>query len=82
MLDQIYVLHAELLDEAEGSLWKRDWIENTRLTETPEEFERVVVAIDPAVSAKKDSDETGIIAAAIDKEGRIYVWYIWLCKAE
>ena len=34
---------------------------------------RVVVAIDPAASSGEDADETGIIVAGKDKEGRGYV---------
>ncbi len=45
-------IHAELLDEAEGSLWKRDWIENTRVGECPNLL-RIVVALDPAVTKIK-----------------------------
>jgi phage terminase large subunit-like protein len=36
-------------------------------------FERVVVGIDPAVTASDASDETGIIAAGIDGSGNTWV---------
>ena len=65
-------IHAELLDEAEGSLWKRDWIENTRVGECPNLL-RVVVALDPAVTKNKESDETGIVVAGIDDKNELYV---------
>ena len=57
-------IHAEILDEAEGALWKRKIIERYRVQpdEVPD-LARVVVAIDPAVTATEQSDETGIIAA-------------------
>lgn len=56
-------INAELLDEAEGSLWQRAIIERYRVTpdEVPD-LARIVVAIDPAVTATEQSDETGIIA--------------------
>ncbi len=39
-------IYAELLDESEGALWRRDWIESARVREAPELF-RIVVAVDP-----------------------------------
>ena len=65
-------IYAELLDEAEGSLWKRDWIEAARVREAPE-LARVVVAVDPAVSSRPGSDETGIVVAGADEDGHAYV---------
>jgi phage terminase large subunit-like protein len=65
-------LDAELLDDMPGGLWQRGIIEATR-TSTAPEFSRVVVAIDPAVSASEHADETGIIAAGRDSNGHGYV---------
>ncbi len=55
-------LYAELLDEADGALWKRTNIDAQRVEDHPD-LDRLVVAIDPAVSSNEQSDETGIIAA-------------------
>jgi phage terminase large subunit-like protein len=69
-------LNAELLDDVQGALWNRDVIEAKRLpAEYAEkiEFERIVVAIDPAISVSEDSDETGIIVAAKGFDERAYV---------
>src|SRR4029077_18265636 len=55
-------LDAEILDDLPGALWQREILEATRTSALPE-LVRVVVAIDPAVSASEDADETGIIAA-------------------
>lgn len=63
-------LHAALLEEAEGALWKRNLI---RRIEHPPELVRIVVAIDPAVSATEESNETGIIVAGRGKDGHAYV---------
>lgn len=63
-------LLAELLDDNPNSLWRRAQIElcrckpGTVLGELS--FRRIVIAIDPAVSANSDSDETGIVAAGVD----------------
>jgi len=37
------------------------------------ELRRVVVAVDPAVTANEDSDETGIVVAGVGVDGRGYV---------
>jgi phage terminase large subunit-like protein len=56
-------LEGQLLDDIEGALWQRDLIQYWPADSAAPAFERVVVAIDPAVTAGEDSDETGIIAA-------------------
>ena len=65
-------LDAEMLDDMPGALWQRGMIEATRTSAHPE-LSRVVVAIDPAVSASEDADETGIIVAGRDAKGHGYV---------
>lgn len=57
-------LNAELLDDVPGALWKRADIDRRRVRHAPE-LRRVVVAIDPAVTAEVDSDETGIVVAGV-----------------
>ena len=66
-------IYAEILEESDNAMWKREWLDEGRLQEAPQELERVVVAIDPAVTSKKTSDETGIIVAGKDSEGKFYV---------
>ena len=67
-------LYGELLDQADGALWIRDWIENTRTsTDLCPPLYRVVVAIDPAVTSGENSDETGIITAGISTDGHFYI---------
>lgn len=65
-------LEGELLDEAEGALWRRARIEDLRVRKAPE-MTRIVIAIDPAVTSGPDSDETGIIAAGLGIDGEGYV---------
>jgi phage terminase large subunit-like protein len=57
-------LHAELLADVEGALWNRELLEETRVVKAPE-MKRIVVAVDPAITNKADSDETGIVVAGI-----------------
>jgi phage terminase large subunit-like protein len=65
-------LYADLLEEAEGALWNRTTLENTRVTEAPD-LARIIVAIDPAVTSSETSDETGIVAAGRSADGQGYV---------
>ena len=65
----------EFSGDAEDALWTRSMIERLFVMNDQElpEFTRIVVAIDPATSSEAGSDETGIVVAAIDKEGFGYV---------
>ena len=67
-------LYAEILDEASGALWNRTLLHKCEIDrdEVPP-LSRIVVAVDPAVTNKTDSDMTGIIVAGIDQEGTAYV---------
>lgn len=57
-----------------GAIWNRQTIHAHRRTrEDMPELGRIVVAIDPAVSSETGSDEHGIVAAGIGKDGRGYV---------
>ncbi len=65
-------LHAELLDEAPGALWKRARIDELRKESAPD-LVRIVVAVDPPGSSGEDSAEAGIIVRGIDADGHHYV---------
>ena len=65
-------LYGDVLEDAEGALWKRAWVDDTRVWTTPDLL-RTVVAIDPAATSNETADETGIIAAAIGKDKHWYV---------
>lgn len=54
-------LNAELLDDNPGALWRWQQIEDSRVKLPPYDFLRVAGAIDPAVTSREDSDETGMI---------------------
>lgn len=67
-------LEAQDIDNVPGALWTREMIEaNRRPAPDKDDLVRLVVAIDPATTANEDSDETGIIAAAVDKARHAYV---------
>jgi len=65
-------LSGEWLDDLEGALWRRDMIDPYRVLTAPELI-RIVVGVDPAVTANPDSDRTGIVTAGIDRTGEYYV---------
>lgn len=67
-------LYAEVMEEAEGALWTVDMIDSCQVSrEDLPEFTRIVVAIDPATSANKESDMTGIVVAGVDVNGKGYI---------
>jgi phage terminase large subunit-like protein len=59
-------IDGELLEDVEGALWNRSLIEAARETGTVPPQRRVVVAVDPPVSAK--GDECGIVVAALGED--------------
>jgi phage terminase large subunit-like protein len=73
-------LYAELLLDTPGALWTTELIDQHRADRHPA-LQRVVVAIDPAVTSGEDSDATGIVAAGIGVDGDIYVLHDRTCWA-
>lgn len=60
-------LHGELLEDVPGALWSRELIEEDRVEKAHPQLERVVVAVDPAVTSGEEADETGIVV--VGKQG-------------
>lgn len=58
--------------DSDQALWTTDIINGTRVTDRPT-LKRVVVAIDPAVTSKDTSDETGLIVAGVGHNDHMYV---------
>lgn len=65
-------LYAQLLDDVPGALWSRDMLDKHRVSIVPE-LKLVGVAIDPAVTANEESNETGIIVGGLSEDGHGYV---------
>jgi phage terminase large subunit-like protein len=69
-------LHGEIIEDVEGALWQSQMIEDERVDEMPDQditpFDRVIVAVDPAGTSTRRSDETGIIVLG-RLAGHIYV---------
>ena len=64
-------LMGEIIEDVEGALWQRDWIDENRVDQAPD-LERIVVAIDPAVTHGEDADETGIDVSGRGVDGEFY----------
>jgi phage terminase large subunit-like protein len=65
-------IDAEMLEDIEGALWTRALIDPYRVSECPELI-KCVIPIDPAVTSKDTSDESGIIPVGMAANGHIYV---------
>jgi len=65
-------LNGEFLDDNPDALWNRKLIDETRIRNPPP-FNKVVVAVDPAVTSNKASNNTGIIVVARGTDGQGYV---------
>lgn len=61
-------LHAELLEDVEGALWKRAWLEEARRVKMPD-MKRIVVGVDPP----GETAECGIIVAGLGIDGEGYL---------
>ena len=65
-------LNGELIDDLPDALWSRALIENIKIKQLPK-LERIIIAIDPPISAHKNSDACGIIVAATYDEKAIII---------
>lgn len=64
-------LEGEVLDDMPGALWNREIIDSCRKPEGPT-MDRIVIAVDPAVTAGEESDETGIVAVGVARDADGY----------
>jgi len=56
-------------EDNEGALWSIDLLQYAE----PKDLQRVVIAVDPAVTSDPDSDETGVVVVGEDSDGMLYV---------
>ncbi|MFN3953161.1 MAG: DNA-packaging protein [Pararhodobacter sp.] len=68
-----------LLEDAEGTLFPTALIERARIRDLPP-LSRVVVAVDPAVSAHAGSDLCGIVVAGVVSEGPVQDWRAYVLE--
>jgi len=70
-------LYGELLDDVPGALWRREWFS---YSEPPADL-RVVVGVDPAMTASETSSLTGIVVAGFSPyHGRAWVLADLSCR--
>ncbi len=66
-------LWGELVDDVEGALWRRAWIDDQRVTEAPPTgFTTVVVGLDPA-DGTAEGAEQALVVAGIGLDRQFYV---------
>lgn len=65
-------LLAEVLTDTPGALWTLTQIDANRRASSSE-LVRIVIAVDPAATSGEEANETGIVAAGVDVEGKGYV---------
>jgi len=63
-------LEGTILEDVEGALWTYGML---NYVEEAPELQRIVVAVDPAGTANKKSDETGIMVIGAGHNNRLYV---------
>src|SRR5690606_38634420 len=69
----LHVVEGEWSDgDSEQALWTTDTLNALRVESVPE-LKRIIIAIDPAVTSKDTSDESGLIAAGEGFDGHMYV---------
>lgn len=86
-------LNAEILDDVPGALWTRDLLDRYRIRRKSDgslpklpDMQRIVVAIDPAITAPTDgvvleeTAETGIMVCGLGTDGRGYVFEDLTCR--
>jgi phage terminase large subunit-like protein len=65
-------LEGEMVEDRPDALWSRAAIERLRVLKAPP-LARIVVAVDPPISSRRDADACGIVAAGADEAGHGYV---------
>lgn len=61
-------LHGILLETVEGALWQREWYERQGFRIAKQrvpDLDKIVVAMDPAVTSGEDADDTGIVVMGV-----------------
>lgn len=68
-------IEGAIIDDIDGALWKREWIERNRVVKHPD-LKRIVVAVDPPATSDATSDspaECGICVVALGIDGHGYM---------
>lgn len=69
----------EMLSDSDAALVKQKWIDDNR-RERPKRFLRKVLGVDPAVTSRAGSDDTGIVLDGLAEDGQLCVLGDWTGK--
>ena len=72
-------LDAELIEDNDRALWKREWIEKERVNGMPDGIWRIVIGVDPPTSTGEAACECGIVVVGKDNDNR--GWVLADCSA-
>ena len=72
-------LQGELLTETEGAFWSMALLDAARVEQAPE-LDRIVVAVDPPVTATSGSDACGIVVAGVVTDGPPQNWRAYVLE--
>lgn len=62
-------LEGEILGDIPGALWNHQMIDDNRISEDDApEYDRIIVAVDPAASSHEGSDENGIVGVGLARD--------------
>lgn len=75
-------LYGEFSDENENALWKSaTMIDPYRINDVPDEMERIVIGVDPAITSSEASDHTGIVVCGSKTiDGKEYYFVLQDCS--
>jgi phage terminase large subunit-like protein len=59
-------------DDADGALWKQEWIDAHR-RDMPTVLKRRIISIDPAISTRKGTDATGLVEMGVAPDDQVVV---------
>ena len=74
-------LDGVLLTDVEGALWTANMLVQAQVDEVPE-LDRIVVAVDPSVTASSSADACGIVVAGVRMRGEPRDWQAWVLADE
>lgn len=68
--------HGEWANFNENSIFPIDWMQWIEMRNEDEKYDYVAIGVDPAVSSKETSDESGIIVCAMRREAGLSKYYV------
>ncbi len=74
-------LDGVLLSDIEGALWSADMLMQAQERQAPQ-LDRIVVAVDPSVTASHAADACGIVVAGVSMKGDPRNWEAWVLADE